>query len=244
VLDKKETYYCNSCQNSIVKGKYCPDCGVYNSGKKSSLKSLFSNVFSEALSFEKGLFHNFKLTFSKPNEIVWSYFNGIRNKYAAPGKFFLYTLLILGVIYLIDPEFGVLDVTVEEESTNALTGTKIFLILITPLLSITSKIVFWRNKGMAIHVISIVYLFLPRFVIVSAIITAINLSIGQNWSQPLLVLILLLNTFWTNVTVQKIDSTILQKIGFMLLQLTVMLGLITLIIIGFILFGNFDLQVN
>lgn len=244
MLEKKEIYFCDSCQNSIPIGKYCPDCGVYNKGKKSTLKTIFTNAFSEVFSVEKGLFHNFIITFSKPHDIVWSYFNGIRNKYAAPGKFLLYTLFILGAIYLIDPHFGVLDIDVQGETTNALTGTKIFLILIIPLLSLTSKLVFWKNKGIAIHVISMVYLFLSRFVIVSAIITIINLTIGQHWSIQLLVLIMIFNTFWTNVTVQKNDSSVLQKVGFMFLQFIVMLVLIGLIIIGLILFGSFNVTFN
>jgi hypothetical protein len=113
MLEKKGLYLCDSCQNSLAKGKFCPDCGVHNLGKQATFKTIFTNSFSEVLSVEKGLIYNFKTTFTNPREIVWSYFNGIRNKYAAPDKFLLYTLFFLGAIYLIDPEFGAIEVTVQ-----------------------------------------------------------------------------------------------------------------------------------
>lgn len=238
--DKKEAYYCETCQNPIPKGKFCPDCGVHNKGEKSTFKSLFTNSLSEVLSVEKGLIYNFKMTFSNPHEIVWSYFNGMRNKYAAPGKFLLYTLFFLGATYLIDTKFSALDLTIQDESANALTGTKIFLILIIPLLSISSKIVFWKNKGIALHIISMIYLFLPRFVIATLLVTIINLSIGQHWSQPLIFLIMILYTLWTNVIVQKRDSSFFQKAGLTVLQFLVILVVLTFLIAGFIIIGGFE----
>lgn len=243
MLEKKETYYCDSCQSSIKKGKYCPDCGVHNLGEKATFKTIFTNSFSEVLSVEKGLIYNFKTTFTNPHDIVWSYFNGIRNKYAAPGKFLLYTLFFLGAIYLIDPEFGAVEVTANGESTSGLTGTKIFLILIIPVLSLSSKIVFWKNRGLAVHIISMIYLFLPRFVVATVLITIINLSIGQHWSQPLIVIFLIFHTLWSNVIVQKKNSTVLQKTGLTLLQLLAMLGVITLLLLSLILIGSFNLHI-
>lgn len=244
MLEKKEVYYCETCHNSIPKGKFCPDCGVHNKGEKATFKSLFTNSISEVFSVEKGLIHNFKITFSKPHDIVWSYFNGIRNKYAAPGKFLLYTLFLLGAIYLINPNISALNISVQGESTNALTGSKLFLIFILPILSISSKIVFWKNKGIAIHIISMVYIFLPRFVIVSIVMIIINTAPGHHWSQPLIILILLSNTFWTNTIVQRNNSSILQKISFTVLQFIALLAMIVLIIAGSILIGDFSFSVQ
>lgn len=244
MLEKKEVYYCERCHNSIPKGKFCPDCGVHNKGDKSTFKSLFTNSISEVLSVEKGLIYNFKMTFSNPHEIVWSYFNGIRNKYAAPGKFLLYTLFFLGAIYLVDPEFGAIQVDVNGESTSGLTGTKLFLVLIIPILSLSSKIVFWKNKGLAIHTISMLYMFLPRFVIATLLITIINLSIGQHWTQPLLALFLILHTLWSNTMVFKKNITTLQRAGLTLLQLLAVLGVIAFLFLIFILTGSLDINLS
>lgn len=239
--DNKEAYYCGSCQNSIPKGKYCIDCGTHYLGKKSTLKSLFINSLTEVFSVEKGLFYNFKVAFTKPHDIVWSYFNGVRNKYAAPGKFLLYTLFFIGAIYLIDPDFGALKVEFQDESPNSLTGTKVFLILIIPILSLSSKIVFWRNKGLAVHLLSMIYLFLPRFVITAVLITFVNLSIGSSWSQPLLFLFMIFHTMWTNVRVQKKDPSVSQRIGFTALQFLTMLAILTLLLI---IIGGISFNIN
>lgn len=244
MLEQKEIYNCESCNNSISKGKYCPDCGVYNSGQKATLKTLFSNAISEVLSFEKGLFYNFKASFIKPHEVVWSYFNGIRNKYAPPGRILLYTLFFLGALYLLDPNFGALDISVNEEATDSLTGTKFFLILIIPFLSISSKIVFWKNKGIAVHILSMLYLFLPRFVIATILITIINLSIGSSWSQLIIFFLMIFHTLWTNVFVQKKNVSILQKLGFMTLQFLVMLALITFFFLLIVIISGTDLIVE
>ncbi|PHR46428.1 MAG: hypothetical protein COA32_11280 [Fluviicola sp.] len=244
MLEKKEVYYCESCQNSISRGKYCPDCGVYNLGKKSTFNTLFTNSLSEVFSVEKGLFYNFKITFTKPHDIVWSYFNGVRNKYAAPGKFLLYTLFFLGAIYLLDPKFGALDLIVDGESTNGLTGTKVFLILIIPILSISSKVVFWKNKGIALHILSMIYLFLPRFVLATLLITIIKLSIGLHWSEPLLFFLMIFHTMWANVLVQKKTASILQKVGLTFLQFLTMLALITLFILLLTLVSGTNLTVS
>lgn len=213
-------------------------------GEKSTFKTLFTNSLSELFSVEKGLFYNFKITFTKPHDIVWSYFNGIRNKYAAPGKFLLYTLFFLGVIYLIDPNFGAMDVTIGEESAGSLTGTKIFLILIIPLLSVSSKIVFWKNKGIAVHILSMIYLFLPRFVIATLLITIIKLSIGPHWSEPLLFSLMIFHTMWTNVLVQKKTASVLQKIGLTFLQFLSMLVIIALSILLILLIAGDSLEVS
>lgn len=244
MLEERELYYCESCKNSIPKGKFCPDCGLHNKGEKSTLKTIFTNSLTEVFSVEKGLLYNFKTTFTEPHEIVWSYFNGIRNKYAAPGKFLLYTLFFLGAIYLIDPNFGALEVQYQDESTNSLTGTKIFLIFIIPLLSVSSKIVFWRNKGLAVHILSMIYLFLPRFVIAALLVTVANFSIGPGWSQPLIFLFMIFHTMWTNVRVQKKDPSVSQRIGFTALQFLSMLAIIIILLIILSLIGDNSLIIN
>lgn len=243
MLDKKEIYYCESCENSVAKGKYCPDCGTHNIGEKSNFKTLITNSISEVFSFEKGLYYNFKVTFTKPHDIVWSYYNGIRNKYAAPGRFFLYTLFFLGALYLIDPNFGVLDISINNESTSALTGTKLFLILIIPLLSISSKIVFWKNKGMALHILSMIYLFLPRFVIATVLITILNISFESNWFQLLVFFLAILHTMWSNALVQRGTISTLQKVGLTILQFLLLIGLTLLILLILVIASGTSLTV-
>lgn len=244
MINQSGAYNCKTCQNNVPKGQFCPSCGVYNQGEKSTLKGIFSNAVSEVFSVEKGLIHNFKATFLQPHDVVWSYFNGLRNKYATPGKFLLYTLFILGAIFYIDPQFGAVDIVVEGESANSLTATKIFIVCIIPFLTLTSKIVFWKNNGLAIHLISMVYIFLPRFVIASIVISILNFTVGQNWLQPLLVLILLAVTFWVNVKVQKNSPTILKLIGLTLLQYMAFLGLIVLLLGLGVVLGNIDFLVG
>lgn len=244
MIEQKEIYTCKSCNNSIPKRKYCPDCGVYNSGQKATFKTLFSNAISEVLSFEKGLFYNFKVSFTQPNDVVWSYFNGIRNKYAAPGRILLYTLFFLGILYLIDPNFGALDISINNESTSSLTGTKLFLILIIPFLSISSKIVFWKNKGLAVHMLSMIYLFLPRFVITTILITIINLSIGASWSQLLIFVLMIFHTMWTNVLVQKKNASTIQKLGFTILQFLVMFVLIIFFFLSIVVISGTEFIVS
>ncbi|MGM0478038.1 MAG: hypothetical protein ACQERC_02360 [Bacteroidota bacterium] len=244
-MTEKSTYYCEKCKNTIPKGKYCPDCGVHNSGEKSSLKKIFKDIFAQVFSVEKGIIHNFTLTFSHPHILIWSYYKGIRNKFAAPGKFLLYALLILGTLYLINPNIGFLKLTLEGEIQTPVNGNKFFLIFIIPLLTITSKIVFWRRiKGLTLHIIAVIYLFIPRFVIASLIIALFDLTIGQHWVQSLISSLIMLHTFWANVAVQKDQPGVLQKLGYTLLQLIVLLGLILVLALLVIASLQIDVSIN
>ncbi len=223
-MKKNRTYYCETCDNSIAEGKYCPDCGLHYSGQKSSIQNIFKDLLAQVFSVEKGIIHNFSLTFSRPKTVVWSYFNGIRNKYAAPGHFLLYALFILGALHLIAPEIGFLNLSFDGEVDNQINGNKFFLIFIIPLLTVTSKIVFWKSaRGIALHVITIIYLFIPRFVIASLFIALFNLTVGEHWIQSIITLFLMLHALWTNVTVQKQAPSVLEKLGFTLLQIIVFL---------------------
>ena len=231
---QETTYQCQECNREVPKGKYCPTCGLYNFGKRATVMIFITNALSQILSLEKGLFFNFKVALQKPKELVWTYYEGIRRKYASPGRFILYTLFLLGLLYFIFPESSFFNLTFEEESADSITTNKFFLFFIIPLLTITSKIVFWRKvSGIAIHVISMVYIILPRFIITLILLIIFNQFTDSSIFYLILILTLLLSIFWSNTCVFLSTSSFFKKVGFTLLQFAVVLIILLVILFGF-----------
>ena len=235
----KNTYHCNECNKDVLKGQYCTTCGLYNFGEKATVGIFIKNALSQVLSLERGLFFNFKIALTNPKQLVWTYFEGIRRKYASHGGFVLYTLFLMGLFYLIFPGSAFFNLTIQDESAESITTNKFFLVIIIPLLTISSKLTFWRKvPGIAAHLISMVYVILPRFIITSIILIIGREFVDHDLLYQLLVLGLLFWIFWSNTNVFLTSPSFIQKLGFALLQFVILCGILLVILSIFILLDS------
>lgn len=88
---------CISCGH-FFSGKYCPNCGERSIPKPINLKTFFSDVLSETLSFETPVLYTLKSFLKGPGLVPRKYITGNRKVFAKPLSFFV---LMVGVNYLL-----------------------------------------------------------------------------------------------------------------------------------------------
>jgi hypothetical protein len=226
--------YCEACNKELKTKEYCATCGAYNTGRKTTLYTLLNDGVSQIVSIERGVLQTILATFKTPHRVVFSYYEGYRNRFASPSRILLFTLIILGLVYYFQSSTSMIDVKVneEEELIDPLTQLKITLLLMIPLFSLTSKIVFLKqSKSWLIHLISMIYLLVPRLLIFVFLILIIESFFENNILNLVLLFILLLSVFTTNtrVFIPKANFTkallfgFIQFVVFIFLTLTLLL---------------------
>jgi hypothetical protein len=103
--------------------------------------------------------------------------------------------------------------------------------MLIPYLSISSKIVFYKNvNSWIVHIISMFYLFLPRLLLITVLLNTLQLFIDTDSITILVILVLLISTFTANSRVfcDKIQFPKALILG--VIQLIVFTGLILLTI--------------
>lgn len=231
-MHQVKKHNCNTCKGIVDAGKYCPDCGLHNTGKKSGLWNFILEGVEQIVSLEKGFIQGFKNSMLYPKNIVIDYYNGYRNHSPSPGKMVLYTLLSLGILFLIFGRIGVLDVTIGGEEKDDFNALKIFMISLIPFMIISSKLLYWSSfKGWVIHMISIAFLFLPRFILL--VITFAIVSVKSE--EPTLFILLglvftLLWFFYTNALALNKED-IGKRVLLAIAHFAIFIGLILVVLI-------------
>lgn len=223
---------CNTCKGIVDAGKYCPDCGLHNTGKELGIWNFILEGVEQIVSLEKGFIQGFKNSLLHPRDIVLDYYNGYRNHSPSPGKMVLYTLLSLGILYLIFGRIGVLDVTVSGEQKDDFNALKLFMIILIPFLLLSSKLLYWSSfKGWVVHMISIAFLFLPRFILlVIAFAIASIMSEEPALFISLGLIVTLLWFFFTNALALNKEG-VGKRILLAIAHFAIFIGLILVVLI-------------
>lgn len=88
---------CKNCQQALQPSHaYCFQCGGMVVKNRITLKSLFSELLDRYFSFDSKLVRTWKALFTKPEEVVNGYINGVRNKYMPPLSFFILAIAVSG----------------------------------------------------------------------------------------------------------------------------------------------------
>lgn len=222
--------YCTHCNKPLKSNEYCSICGAYNTGKKATFRTLVADGFNQLFSLERGVFQTIIMLFKQPRLVVRSYYEGYRNRFASPGKLLLFGLIIMGLIYYFRDVSGGINVLVEDESSSIdpLTSLKLVLLLLIPYMSLTSKLIFFtKAKGFMLHVISIGYLFLPRLLILTVLISIVELF-DLDAITPVLLLLAMFSTFFANTKIFKEKPSLFNTLVFALIQFILFLALIVL----------------
>lgn len=221
--------YCSQCDKELKNKEYCNLCGVYNMGRKATFGSLLSDSFNQLFSIERGIFQTIITLLKNPRSVVRSYYEGYRIRYASPARILLFVLITLGFIYYFRNVSGSINVQTEgvEDQLDAITSLKITLLLLTPYLFLASLLTFMRktSSGM-LHLISILYLFLPRLLIFVLATFLLDLFMVESGVYALLFLATFLSTFSANTKVFKEQPRFHQIILFGGIQLLVFIALI------------------
>jgi hypothetical protein len=121
--------FCDQCNKELKAKEHCNICGVYNTGKNTTLYSLASDALSQFLSVEKGFLKTILSSLKTPRRVVLSYYEGYRNRFASPGRILIFTLIVLGLIYYFGgyKESTSIRINEEEDLLDPLSSLKLTL---------------------------------------------------------------------------------------------------------------------
>jgi hypothetical protein len=88
---------CKNCQQTLQPSHaYCFQCGGMVVKNRITFKSLFSELLDRYFSLDSKLVQTWKALFTKPEDVVNGYINGVRNKYMPPLSFFILAIAVSG----------------------------------------------------------------------------------------------------------------------------------------------------
>ncbi|TPN81262.1 DUF3667 domain-containing protein [Aquimarina algicola] len=169
-LTRKQINNCKNCGTPIKNFNFCPNCGAKKITRRITFKNLcleFSNSF---LNFDNSFFRTFTHLFTKPEQVIDGYINGLRKRYLNAISYFAISLTLIGIysFFLKDRlgELLILNATSEEQleitkSTTDLTVKYQSLtnFLIIPILALISRLVFINYKKYNLTEHLIIYLY-------------------------------------------------------------------------------------
>jgi len=89
---------CKNCNTPLfIENKFCPNCGGKVIRKRLTFKSLINEFSENYFNWDNRLFMTFIHLFTKPEEVINSYIDGVRKRYMAPFSFFMLSLSLYGL---------------------------------------------------------------------------------------------------------------------------------------------------
>jgi hypothetical protein len=97
---------CKNCHTKLLaKDDYCTSCGGKVIRKRLTLKNLFEHLSETFFNYDNKLIRTIKFLFTKPEEVIGSYVNGVRKRYVNPISFFGLSLTVSGISLFIIKRF-------------------------------------------------------------------------------------------------------------------------------------------
>ena len=190
--------YCRNCfKNLVPNAAFCESCGAKIIKNRITTKNLLEDFNDRFLSIDGALPKTFIALFTKPEDVIGGYINGVRKRYISAFGYFALSLTIAGIYvfvikeYFLDTLFDQLALSSGSDQAQVDLTKKITVgmneyqgllsIISIPLLALISRIVFWNYKQFNYleHVVIYLYAFSHINIIFYALII---LSI---WSAPL-----------------------------------------------------------
>jgi len=175
---------CKNCLDPLeVNNSFCSNCGAKVINTRITFKHFWEEFSERFLNVDNTFFKTYKHLFTKPQEVIGNYLNGVRKKYLPPVSYFTIALTLTGFqIFIIKRFFPeALDMSVMLQENNPLDVTKIewiydyfsiITLLTLPLYAFLSHITFYTLKkyNYVEHLTIMTYVF-SHYSITSIIIT-------------------------------------------------------------------------
>lgn len=232
---------CTIC-NTVLDGEFCKNCGQQNTQKKLDLKSFFSDLSSNLLDLDKTVFFNIYYVLRYPKKVVENYWAGFRNYYYNPGKvlFYFVTLAGLSSFILENTLFGLAIDFSENVSTQFA-----FVVLIYPILILTSYITYFRRKKTIIeHATAGIYIISALGIVILIAQIIFTFFDATNNSDPIWFLLLIMSVIVWSALVFTHKQTFLTKVLNSILGLIVFLSIIGLLLVLININGGLNLKLS
>ncbi|MEL0454615.1 DUF3667 domain-containing protein [Flavobacteriaceae bacterium SZ-1-7] len=185
---------CKNCNTPILaEQNYCPECGAKVIRNRLTLKNLFQNFTETFFNYDNKLLQTFLNLFKKPEDVIGSYIDGVRKKYANPISYFGIAITVSGLYLLIANKFfpEVMDYTLfsapEQEEFQKRNVSfvqeyqSLFMMLYVPIYAIMARVSFLGYNKFNYTELVVVFLYIQgQMSIVSGILGIIAAAIGIN----------------------------------------------------------------
>lgn len=98
---------CKNCQTEIsVSDDFCKNCGAKVIRNRLTIRNLFEQFSEHFLNYDNKFLQTFICLFTKPEEVIGGYINGVRKKYVNVISYFAIALTISGLqLFILDKFF-------------------------------------------------------------------------------------------------------------------------------------------
>lgn len=149
-----ETKKCTACSHPM-NGNYCSHCGQRYTGKRVSESTVLRDMLDNLYGLDRSMLANIWLALKDPQFLVQNFWNGYRNYYFGPGRFFIIAALALVINFLVTEESFLL---IQIESEGVATQF-VFLFIFLVLFTFSSYLTYWWpwKKNFAEHAVLNIY---------------------------------------------------------------------------------------
>lgn len=165
---------CKNCHNPLLESNdYCSSCGARIIRNRLTIRNLFEHLSETFFNYDNKLLRTFIALFTKPDDVIGGYINGVRKKYVNPISYLGLSLTIGGLNVFITNKYfpESLDMSAmtvegqEEQLKNMMHYMQeyytLFMVLFLPLYAMMSRLVFLKRKDFNYteHIIMFMYIF-------------------------------------------------------------------------------------
>ena len=98
--------FCKNCKSELEEtATYCTRCGGKIIRKRLTIRNLFEHVSETFFNYDNKLLRTLISLFTKPEDVIGGYINGVRKKYVNPISYFALALSVSGLYLFIVNKF-------------------------------------------------------------------------------------------------------------------------------------------
>jgi hypothetical protein len=244
---------CKNCHTNLrTDFSYCPDCGAKVIRNRLTVKNLWHDATERFFNIDNTFLTTFKHLFTKPDEVIGGYINGVRKKYLNPISYFTIAITLGGLFVYVYTEFfpNALDFDFLYKTGDSITEAEkfgqdfqkkintylfkyqsLFYIAMLPFLALISRLVFINKKqfNLSEHFVINIYAYSQMSIVINI------LYLLSVWNSKMLYYVSFGNMifqigFFTWVFYKLFSLTIKQTV-FKLLLFLILLGAIFFVFI-------------
>lgn len=192
---------CKNCQTQLSEeSEYCYSCGGKVIRNRLTMRNLFEHFTQTYLNYDNRFFQTFLYLFKKPEDVIESYINGTRKKYADVISYFALALTFAGLYVFIQRKFfpeyidySFLAAKGQEEMQKdwilfVMDYMSIFTMLYVPFYALMARITFLGLNKFNYTELLVIFMYVQaQLSIISAILTITIMLIGWNMAIATLI---------------------------------------------------------
>lgn len=184
---------CKNCELPLrTDYSFCSNCGAKIVRNRLTVKNLWYDFTERFFNLDNTFLKTFKHLFSRPDQVITGYINGVRKKYLNPVSYFMIAITLGGLFVYIHTEFfpDALDFNFRYPDMKSLSESEqssydlqkkinyymfkyqsLFYVIMLPFLALISKLVFINKKqfNLSEHFVINIYAYSHMSIIINSV---------------------------------------------------------------------------